>query len=91
MRIGVKKRRFRTQKIFLFSVSFSVSFSVYFLLKSGHWNPQMTQKKTGWLKNNKKLSGYSLSGLKAAWLNEAAFRQEAVLCIILIPLAFFTR
>ncbi len=47
----------------------------------------MTQKNTGWLRIIKAF-GYSLSGLKAAWLNEAAFRQEAVLCIILIPLAF---
>jgi diacylglycerol kinase (ATP) len=31
---------------------------------------------------------YSLQGLAAAWRNEAAFRQEAVLCIILIPLSF---
>lgn len=31
---------------------------------------------------------YSLQGLKGAWLNEAAFRQELVLAIILIPLAF---
>ncbi|NVJ67106.1 MAG: diacylglycerol kinase [Gammaproteobacteria bacterium] len=33
--------------------------------------------------------GYSLKGLKAAWQNEAAFRQEVLLAIILIPAAFF--
>jgi diacylglycerol kinase (ATP) len=31
---------------------------------------------------------YSLQGVTAAWRHEAAFRQEAVLCIIMIPLAF---
>ena len=31
---------------------------------------------------------YSLQGISAAWRHEAAFRQEAVLCIIMIPLAF---
>jgi diacylglycerol kinase (ATP) len=32
--------------------------------------------------------GYSLQGLKAG-MQEPAFRQEAYLCIVLIPLAFF--
>ncbi|QGX39361.1 diacylglycerol kinase [Permianibacter aggregans] len=32
--------------------------------------------------------GYSMKGFKAAWQNEAAFRQEAVLALVLIPLAF---
>ncbi len=31
---------------------------------------------------------YSLRGITAAWRHEAAFRQEAVLCIIMIPLSF---
>ena len=30
---------------------------------------------------------YSLQGLRAAWKNEAAFRQESILCLISIPLA----
>lgn len=34
-----------------------------------------------------KAFGYSMEGLKVAWLNEAAFREEILLCIILIPLA----
>ncbi len=33
--------------------------------------------------------GYSLAGLRAAWRDEAAFRQEALLAAVLIPLAFF--
>ncbi|KHD08564.1 diacylglycerol kinase [Candidatus Thiomargarita nelsonii] len=36
-----------------------------------------------------KAFGYSVAGFKAAWLNEAAFRQELVLSIILIPIAFW--
>ena len=31
---------------------------------------------------------YSLQGITATWRHEAAFRQEVVLCIIMIPLAF---
>lgn len=34
-------------------------------------------------------SGYSLAGLRAAFKHEAAFRQEVMLALILIPLAFF--
>lgn len=33
--------------------------------------------------------GYSCDGLKTAWKNEAAFRQEILACAILIPLTFF--
>ena len=32
---------------------------------------------------------YSLEGLKAAYKHEDAFRQEALLAVLLIPLAFF--
>jgi diacylglycerol kinase (ATP) len=32
---------------------------------------------------------FSISGLRAAWRNEAAFRQECVLALILIPAAFW--
>jgi diacylglycerol kinase (ATP) len=34
-----------------------------------------------------KAATYSASGLRAAWLNEAAFRQECVLAAVLIPVA----
>ena len=30
-----------------------------------------------------------MSGLKATYVNEAAFRQELLLCVILAPLAFY--
>ena len=33
--------------------------------------------------------GWSMSGLKSAFLQEAAFRQELLLCIILAPLGFY--
>ena len=32
---------------------------------------------------------YSLAGLRAAWVNESAFRQEALLAAFLIPLSFW--
>lgn len=34
-------------------------------------------------------AGYSIKGFRFAWQHEAAFRQECVLAIILIPLAFY--
>ncbi len=33
-----------------------------------------------------KAAGYSWQGFRAAWKNEPAFKQEAVGCLILIPL-----
>jgi len=36
-----------------------------------------------------KAGGYSVQGLKSAFHNEAAFRQELLLALIFIPLAFF--
>lgn len=33
-------------------------------------------------------TGYSMKGLKAAWINEAAFRQEVVLTLIFTCIAF---
>jgi len=34
-------------------------------------------------------TGYSWAGLKTAWRNEEAFRQESLLCLILTPLALW--
>jgi diacylglycerol kinase (ATP) len=45
-------------------------------------------KKTG-LRRIINATGYSLCGLRTAWRTEAAFRQEAMLMVILLPLAFF--
>ncbi|MDH5473590.1 MAG: diacylglycerol kinase [Gammaproteobacteria bacterium] len=36
-----------------------------------------------------KATGYSVLGLKAAFKHEAAFRQELLLALILIPLSFW--
>jgi diacylglycerol kinase (ATP) len=36
-----------------------------------------------------KAFGFSMKGLGASWKHESAFRQEAVLAIILVPLAFW--
>lgn len=37
------------------------------------------------LKRIVKAAGYSMAGLKAAFVNEAAFRQELALCAVMIP------
>ena len=34
-------------------------------------------------------TGYSIKGIRACWQNEAAFRQETLLVIVLLPLSFF--
>ena len=34
-------------------------------------------------------TGYSMKGIGAIWRNEAAFRQEVVLVLVLLPLSFF--
>ncbi len=33
--------------------------------------------------------GYSWKGMSASWRHEAAFRQELVLCVLLLPVAFW--
>lgn len=43
-------------------------------------------KKTG-LRRLINATGYSWCGLKSAWRTEAAFRQEALLMVIMLPLA----
>jgi diacylglycerol kinase (ATP) len=32
---------------------------------------------------------FSMAGLRAAWLHESAFRQETLLCVVLVPTAFW--
>jgi diacylglycerol kinase (ATP) len=32
---------------------------------------------------------FSMAGFRAAWRDEAAFRQEVMLCVVLIPAAFW--
>ena len=36
-----------------------------------------------------KATGYSMKGLKSAWINEAAFRQELMLILLLMPLTLW--
>ena len=33
--------------------------------------------------------GFSMQGLKALWQHESAFRQEVILAVVLVPLAFW--
>ena len=46
------------------------------------------QSSTGW-RRLWNATGYSMAGLKAAWRNEAAFRQELVVVLVLLPTAFW--
>ncbi len=46
------------------------------------------QQHTGW-RRLVNAAGYSWAGLKAAWRNEEAFRQEGLLCVVLTPLALW--
>jgi diacylglycerol kinase (ATP) len=48
--------------------------------------PKMASSTTG-LTRIIKAAGYSWKGLKAAWINEAAFRQEGVAAVIAIAIA----
>ena len=55
----------------------------------------MNQESAAGLKGKKGLIrlwnalGYSRAGIAAAWQNEAAFRQEILLAIVAVPLAFY--
>ncbi|MBZ9567306.1 diacylglycerol kinase [Modicisalibacter tunisiensis] len=48
----------------------------------------MKPSETGW-RHLIHSTRYSLKGFKAAFLNEAAFRQELLLCVLLLPLAWW--
>ena len=41
------------------------------------------------LKRVIRATGFSIKGLKAAWSYEAAFRQELILALIMLPIAIF--
>jgi diacylglycerol kinase (ATP) len=49
---------------------------------------EMKKQNTG-LKRIVNATFFSLAGLKAAWRNEAAFRQESLLALVLTPTAFW--
>jgi diacylglycerol kinase (ATP) len=45
-------------------------------------------EKATWLRRLVNALSYSLSGLLLAWRDETAFRQEVILAIVLVPVAF---
>ncbi len=49
----------------------------------------MTKESGGGIGRIVRAFGWSMSGLKAAFRKEAAFRQELLLCAVLAPLAFY--
>jgi diacylglycerol kinase (ATP) len=49
----------------------------------------MDTEYAGLLKRLFNAAGYSINGLKAAWRNEAAFREELLLIVVLTPIAFW--
>ena len=49
----------------------------------------MSSQGTAGLERMFKALGFSMQGLTAAFKNEAAFRQEIYLSIILVPLGFY--
>ena len=48
----------------------------------------MKRNRTGW-QRIWDAAGFSLNGIKAAWRNEAAFRQEFFLVLVLLPCAWW--
>ncbi|MBT3176870.1 MAG: hypothetical protein HOG03_11815 [Desulfobacula sp.] len=48
----------------------------------------MNQKRTG-MTRLIKATGYSFAGLRAAWICEAAFRQEALAAAVLVPVGIY--
>ncbi|WPC31343.1 diacylglycerol kinase [Acinetobacter towneri] len=51
--------------------------------------PRSPYKGTSGLQRILNATGYSLAGFKAAFKNEAAFRQNILINLLLIPLSFF--
>ena len=51
--------------------------------------PRSPYKGTSGLQRILNATGYSLAGFKAAFQNEAAFRQIILINLLLIPLSFF--
>ena len=51
-------------------------------------NPVNPQKQRKGLQRVWHATGYSLAGLKAGW-TEPAFRQEAILCVFMVPLSIW--
>ena len=59
------------------------------LLRSGYSIDDMAASQHRGIRRIIRATAFSASGLRAAWANEAAFRQECVLAAGLIPIAFW--
>lgn len=51
--------------------------------------PSSQYKSKGGIKRIMQAFTYSMMGLKAAWVHEAAFRQELLLCLLATPVAYW--
>ncbi len=49
----------------------------------------MAKPGAGGIKRIINAAGYSYQGLKAAWKNEAAFRQELMMVVVAVPIAYW--
>jgi hypothetical protein len=49
------------------------------------FSPPLNPYKNAGITRIIKAGGYSLQGLRSAWASEAAFRQECVLALLVIP------
>ena len=49
----------------------------------------MQKRNPGGIQRLINATGYSVAGLKAAWRNEAAFRQEVLLTLVMSPIALW--
>jgi diacylglycerol kinase (ATP) len=56
---------------------------------AGHESQDLMKKQNTGLKRIVNATFFSIAGLRAAWRNEAAFRQECVLAFVLTPAAFW--
>jgi diacylglycerol kinase (ATP) len=52
-------------------------------------DPASSFKSRGGLKRLAAASSYSLNGLRAAWRQEASFRQEVIIGLLLVPVALW--
>jgi diacylglycerol kinase (ATP) len=52
-------------------------------------DPASSFKSRGGLKRLAAASSYSLNGLRAAWRQEASFRQEVIIGLLLVPVAWW--
>ena len=56
---------------------------------AGWQSPELMKKQNTGIKRVVNATFFSIAGLRAAWRNEAAFRQECVLAAVMTPAAFW--